>query len=374
MNCMKASKHPLRFVVSGGGTGGHIFPAISIANAIREIHPDADILFVGAENRMEMTKVPKAGYPIEGLPIMGISRKHLLSNFKVPFKLLLSLLKARRIIKKHRPDAVIGVGGYASGPTLWMAQTLHIPTLIQEQNSYAGLTNKLLAKNARRICVAYPGMERFFPADKIKLLGNPVRQNYGALQTDKQEAYAYFGLDPEKKTILITGGSLGARTLNECVLQQWELITRNPDIQVLWQVGEYYYRSILQKTSSMSTQQVHCCDFIYRMDFAYAIADIIIARAGAGTISELCLVGKACILIPSPNVTEDHQTKNALSLVEREAAKMIPDDQAPQLAMPMAVELLRNHKERDSLSHRILSLGLPDAAHHIALEILSLIP
>lgn len=370
---MKASNHPLRFVISGGGTGGHIFPAVSIANALKEIHPDADILFVGAENRMEMTKVPKAGYPIEGLPIMGISRSNLLSNLKVPLKLILSLLKARKIIKKHRPDAVVGVGGYASGPTLWMAQSLGIPTLIQEQNSYAGLTNKLLAKGARRICVAYPGMERFFPASKIKLLGNPIRQNYGALKTDKQEAYAFFNLDPSKKTILITGGSLGARTLNECVLQQWDTIAKNPQVQILWQVGEYYYKSILEKITPLKSEQVHCCDFIYRMDLAYAIADVIISRAGAGTISELCLVGTACILIPSPNVTEDHQTKNALSLVERNAARMITDQQAPQQAIPMALALLQDDAERAALSKQILSLGLPNAAQDIALEIISLI-
>lgn len=369
---MKASNQPLRFIVSGGGTGGHIFPAISIANALKNIHPNCDILFVGAENRMEMTKVPKAGYPIEGLPIMGISRSNMLSNFKVPFKLIASLLKTRRIIKKHKPDAVVGVGGYASGPTLWMAQILGIPTLIQEQNSYAGLTNKLLAKRADRICVAYPGMERFFPAKKIKLLGNPIRQNYGALNIDKTEAYAYFKLNPNKKTILITGGSLGARTLNECVLQQWKTIAQNTDIQILWQVGEYYYKNILDQISKQPLEQVHCCDFIYRMDFAYAIADVIISRAGAGTISELCLVGKACILIPSPNVTEDHQTKNARSLADRNAAKMIADGQAPEKALPMALELLENETERSSLSRQILTLGLPDAAQNIALEIISL--
>jgi UDP-N-acetylglucosamine--N-acetylmuramyl-(pentapeptide) pyrophosphoryl-undecaprenol N-acetylglucosamine transferase len=264
------------------------------------------------------------------------------------------------------------VGGYASGPTLWMAQMLGIPTLIQEQNSYAGLTNKLLAKRADCICVAYPGMERFFPAKKIKLLGNPIRQNYGALSIDKNEAYAYFELNSNKKTILVTGGSLGARTLNECVLRHWETIAQNSDIQILWQVGEYYYKSILQTISNQKLEHVHCCDFIYRMDLAYAIADVIISRAGAGTISELCLVGTACILIPSPNVTEDHQTKNARSLADRNAAKMIDDHQAAEKAIPMALELLQNNAERSSLSKQILTLGLPNAAQDIALEIISL--
>lgn len=370
---MKTVEKKLRFVISGGGTGGHIFPAVSIANALKELSPDCDILFVGAQNRMEMTKVPKAGYPIIGLPIMGISRSNMFSNLKVPFKLIASLWKTRGILKKYQPHVVIGVGGYASGPTLWMAQTLGIPTLIQEQNSYAGLTNKWLAKRARRICVAYPNMDRFFPASSIRLLGNPIRENYGALKTDKAEACAHFGLRPDKKTILITGGSLGARTINACVLSHWKTIAENKSLQIIWQVGEYYYPSIQQHIEQNPIPHVHCCDFIHRMDYAYALADVILSRAGAGTISELCLVGKACILIPSPNVTEDHQTKNALSLVEREAAKMIPDAVAPEQALPMAIALLENDPERRRLSEHLLQLGLPEAAKNIAKEIVSLI-
>lgn len=310
-------KDNLRIIISGGGTGGHIFPAVSIANAIKEQHPDTEILFVGAEGRMEMQRVPAAGYKIIGLPVAGFDRKNLLKNFSVLIKLFRSQLKARQIIKEFKPHAAVGVGGYASGPTLKMAGMMGIPTLIQEQNSYAGVTNKLLAKKACKICVAYEGMERFFDKEKIILTGNPVRQGLLNSSIDREKAIQSFGLDPQKKTILIVGGSLGARTINNCVMQGLEKI-KNSGVQFIWQTGKFYINEAKATVAKVGEiPMLHTTDFISDMAAAYTAADLVISRAGAGSISEFCLLQKPVILVPSPNVAEDHQTKNALALVNK---------------------------------------------------------
>ena len=361
-----------KFIISGGGTGGHIFPAISIANALKKRLPDADILFVGALGRMEMERVPAAGYPIEGLPVSGFDRKNMLRNLKVLWNLLNSLMLARRIVKRFKPEVVIGVGGYASGPTLRAASALGIPTLIQEQNSYAGVTNKLLAKNAKRICVAYEGMERFFEKDKIVITGNPVRQDLFAVLPNSLEAYNYFGLDPKKKTILVVGGSLGARTINQSILAGLTRLA-GTEIQMIWQTGKFYIEDARKAAEPFASPNLLVTDFVSRMDLAYSIADLVISRAGASSISELCLLGKPVILIPSPNVAEDHQTQNALALVRKNAAVLIKDADAMDQLVDKAIELISNEKELATLSSNILLMAEKDSADRIVEEVMKLI-
>lgn len=375
-------KKSLRMIISGGGTGGHIFPAVSIANAIREKRPDTQILFVGAEGRMEMQRVPAAGYEIIGLPVAGFNRKNPFKNIPVLFKLWKSQLKARKIIKEFQPDVAVGVGGYASGPTLNMAGKQGIPTLIQEQNSYAGITNKLLAKRAQKICVAYDHMDRFFEKEKIILTGNPVRQTLLDGSVSREEGAKLFGFSPKQKTILVIGGSLGARTLNESLLSGLTAY-RESKVQIIWQTGKYYYSEMVKRISGNEnnpegtckpycTQTLYMTDFISSMEHAYAAADLIISRAGAGSISEFCLLGKPVILVPSPNVAEDHQTKNALALVEKDAAVMIRDSEAVKNLFPTALKLITNEEKLQELSTHIKLLARPDAASHIADEVIKL--
>lgn len=362
----------LRIIISGGGTGGHIFPAVSIANAIKENHPHAKILFVGAEGRMEMQRVPAAGYEIKGLPVVGFDRKHLWKNVSVLLKLLKSQRLAKQIIKDFQPMAVVGVGGYASGPTLKMAQKKGIPTLLQEQNSYAGVTNKLLAKNAKKICVAYDGMERFFPADRILKTGNPVRQGLLDSTITRDEAIRSFGLDPAKKTILLIGGSLGARTINESVLKHLDLV-RNSQVQFILQTGKYYYEEIAQQLiGEPEMPMLHVTDFIASMDHAYAAADLVISRAGAGSISEFCLLKKPVILVPSPNVAEDHQTKNAMALVEKQAALYVKDAEAADTLLKLAIQTVGDEQKLASLSKNIEKLAYNNSANVIAQEVYSM--
>jgi len=362
----------LRVIISGGGTGGHIFPAVSIANAVKLLRPDAKILFVGALGRMEMQRVPAAGYEIKGLPIQGFDRKNLLKNIKVLYKIWKSQRMARNIIKEFRPQVAVGVGGYASGPTLNMAAAKGIPCLLQEQNSYAGVTNKLLAKKAAKICVAYEGMERFFPKDKIMLTGNPVRQQLLETTISKADALQSFGLNEQLKTVLIVGGSLGARTLNESVLGHLDLV-RDSGVQFIWQTGKYYHAEILKRLEQMGKpKNLIVTDFISDMGAAYKAADIVVSRAGAGSISEFCLLGKPVILVPSPNVAEDHQTKNALALVKKEAALYIKDVEAPQLLMSMAIDTVKDDAKLKSLSDNILKMALPSSAEIIAKEVIKL--
>lgn len=361
----------IRVIVSGGGTGGHIFPALSIANAVKAKRPEAEILFVGAENRMEMQRVPAAGYRIIGLPVSGFDRKNLLKNIAVLWRLMKSRCKARRIIRDFAPHVAVGVGGYASGPTLKEAGAMGIPTLLQEQNSYAGVTNKLLAKQAACICVAYEGMERFFPKEKIKLTGNPVRQNLLEATVTHDEAVRTFGLDPTRKTVLIVGGSLGARTLNESMLAAWDAL-KDSDVQFIWQTGKYYYDDITRQLEGRELPNVHVCDFISSMDAAYAAADLVISRAGAGSISEFCLLGKAVILVPSPNVSEDHQTKNALALVSKDAALYVKDVDAPTALIPLALDAVKDEARLSALSQNILTLAFHHSAEVIADEVIAL--
>lgn len=364
----------LRIIISGGGTGGHIFPAVSIANAIKAKHPDADILFVGAQGRMEMQRVPAAGYPIKGLPICGFDRKNLLRNIKVLFKIWKSQRMASQILKEFKPMVAVGVGGYASGPTLNKAAAMGIPCLIQEQNSYAGVTNKLLAKKAEKICVAYEGMERFFPAEKIIMTGNPVRQNVLESKLSQEEARKSFGLDAKKKTILLVGGSLGARTINESVLQHLDLI-KTSGIQYIWQTGKYYHTAILEQLKKYEEENLpmlKVTDFISDMGAAYKAADLIISRAGASSISEFCLIGKPVILVPSPNVAEDHQTKNAMALVNKEAALYVKDAEAPATLLTLAVDTINDDQKLAKLSENILKLGLRNSADIIADEVIKL--
>ncbi len=363
----------LRVIISGGGTGGHIFPAVSIANAIREKRPDAKILFVGAEGRMEMQRVPAAGYPIKGLPIVGFNRKNWLKNIPVLFKIMKSRNMAREILSEFKPQVAVGVGGYASGPTLNMAESMGIPTLLQEQNSYAGVTNKLLAKNARRICVAYDGMERFFPAHKILFTGNPVRQNLLNTALTKDEAVRRFGLVPGKKTILIVGGSLGARTINDSILGNLPLVKQQQKVQFIWQTGKYYSEEIHNELQRRGCpENLIVTDFISDMSEAYAAADLVISRAGAGSISEFCLLGKPVILVPSPNVAEDHQTKNALALVQQNAALYVTDAEARRILLPQAINTVTDPAKLESLGRNILQLAKPNAASDIADEVIKL--
>ncbi len=360
-----------RIIISGGGTGGHIFPAVAIANALKKADPATEILFVGANGRMEMEKVPAAGYKIIGLDIQGIQRKSIWKNIMFPVKLLRSINKARGIIKDFKPDAAVGVGGYASGPLLYAAYLKGIPTLIQEQNSYAGITNKWLGGKAQKVCVAFDGMDKFFPAGKIMKTGNPIRKASVAIADKRQEAMAAFGLSPLKKTILVTGGSLGARTLNQSIqagLQQ--LIAA--DVQLIWQTGKSYYKSVTEQLGAGLHPNIKVLEFLNRMDLAYAAADVIISRAGAGTIAELCVVKKPVILVPSPNVAEDHQTKNALALVQENAALFVADRDAEAKLVKMALELLNDKHKQDTLSNNIGKLALPDADEVIAKEVLQL--
>ena len=361
-----------KFIISGGGTGGHIFPAISIANALKKRLPDAEILFVGALGRMEMERVPAAGYPIEGLPVSGFNRKNMLRNVKVLCNLFRSLFLACRIIRRFKPDMAIGVGGYASAPTLRAASAFGVPTLIQEQNSYAGVTNKLLSQKAKRICVAYEGMERFFSKDKIVLTGNPVRQDLFSVAPKTEGAYKFFGLDSKKKTILVVGGSLGARTINESIIEGLVRLSK-ADVQIIWQTGKFYIEDARKAAEPFASPGLLVTDFVSRMDLAYSIADLVISRAGASSISELCLLAKPVILVPSPNVAEDHQTQNALALVRKDAAVMIKDAEAKDQLVDKALELIGDEAELDKLSKNIVKLGEKDSADRIAEEVIRLI-
>lgn len=362
----------LRIIISGGGTGGHIFPAISIANAIKQLEPTANILFVGALGRMEMQRVPDAGYDIKGLPVCGFDRKHLWKNIKVLYKLWQSRRLAKAIIKEFKPNAAVGVGGYASGPTLNQCASLGVPYLIQEQNSYAGVTNKLLAKRASKICVAYEGMDRFFPSDKIILTGNPVRQNILQNNISKADARKAFQLAPEKKTILIIGGSLGARTINESILQHLSDI-RNSDVQFIWQTGKVYKEAIAKRLKGEEPlANLHVTDFISDMASAYAAADMVISRAGASSISEFCLLGMPVILVPSPNVAEDHQTKNALALVNKQAAVYVKDAEAPEKLINTALSIVNDESKLNELHQNILGMALKNSAERIAEEVLKI--
>ncbi len=357
-----------RVIISGGGTGGHIFPAIAIADEIKLRNPNVDVLFVGANGKMEMEKVPAAGYTIIGLNIAGFQRKITFSNFLLPFKIIGSLFNAYRIIKKFNPQVVIGVGGYASGPTLQAANFLKIPTLIQEQNSFPGKTNKILSKKVKTICTAYEGLERFFPSDKIVLTGNPVRSEMVEIEGKRKEAFDFYELDSNKKTILIIGGSLGARTLNESVKAHLAEIQKN-DFQVLWQCGKVYVDPLTTELANTNLSGIKMVQFIARMDLAYAMADIIISRAGAISVSELCLVKKPVILVPSPNVSEDHQTKNAMALVTINAAVLVKDVDSKQTLISTAIEILKNEVQQNKLIEEITKLGKPKATASIVDEI-----
>jgi len=367
---MNLRKHK-KVIISGGGTGGHIFPAISIANALRKIDPEIEILFVGAEGRMEMEKIPAAGYRIIGLPVIGIQRRITLKNIKVLTELIKSLGIAKKVIKEFKPDVVVGVGGYASGPVLRQAGKLGIPTLIQEQNSYAGITNKLLAKRASIICVAYDGMEKYFRPEKIIKTGNPVRQNYENLEILRDEALSFFKLKKEFPVILVLGGSLGAGSINSSLSKNIGRV-RDTDCQWLWQTGKHYFENVSALVSLSFSENISVHSFINRMDYAYAAADIIVSRAGAGTISELCLVGKPVILVPSPNVAEDHQTKNAKALSEKNAAELISDDQAIKMLVNEAIRLVSDKPRRDMLSENIRKMADRNADIRIAEEVLKL--
>ena len=366
----------IRAIISGGGTGGHIFPALSIANKLKELNPETEILFVGAEGRMEMEKVPAAGYKIVGLPVAGLQRRLTLSNFALPFKVIKSVSMAKRLIREFKPDIAIGVGGYASALLLWAATRMGIPTLIQEQNGYAGLTNKIVGKKADSICVAYEGMERFFPADRIVMTGNPIRKEIvPATPEMKEEAFRFYGLDPQKKHIFIVGGSLGSGTLNNA-MKKWisDGCPGGKDIEVIWQCGKYYKKSVdafMQeaKAAGKPVEGIQYSDFIMRMDLAYAAADIVISRSGASSVSELCAAHKAVIFVPSPNVAEDHQTHNAMALVRKDAAMMVKDSEAVETLMKTACDLIENKEKITLMECNIAGLALREAAMTIADEV-----
>lgn len=362
----------IKVILSGGGTGGHIFPAVAIANAIKKIQPDAEILFVGALGRMEMEKVPAAGYKIIGVPIAGLQRKFSLANLKLPFLIIKSLLATRKIINDFKPDVAVGTGGYASAPLLRAAGAKGVPYLLQEQNSFAGITNKILSKNASKICVAYQGMEKFFPANKLLLTGNPVRQELSRPGDLRNEGIAYFKLNAAKKTILIIGGSLGARTINDAVLKNAGLFA-NANVQVLWQTGKMYYPKISEQIKQDKPDSVFAHEFIARMDLAYACADIVISRAGASSVSEICNLGKAAILVPSPNVAEDHQTKNAQALVNKNAAVLVTDAEAAAKLVSTALEVIADQNLLEQLQSNAKQMAYPDAATVIAKEVLKLV-
>lgn len=361
-----------KIILSGGGTGGHIYPSVAVAEALRdELGEKVELLFVGAQGKMEMEKLPSLGYEVVGLPVVGLQRKLDIANFALPFKVIKSIREARRIIRGFGADAVVGFGGYASAPVLWAAQRMGIPTVIQEQNSYAGVTNKILSKRAKRICVAYEGMERFFPAEHIVLTGNPLRGDFGT-PPPRWEAAAHFGLAPDTPTLLIVGGSLGTRTLNEAVKRFVDETGKREDIQLIWQTGKYYEQEMDRFMSGRDYSNIWRGAFIDRMDYAYAAADVVISRSGACSVSELSLAGKAVIFVPSPNVAEDHQTKNARALVQRDAALMIADAEAADKAIPAALELLKDAPKREILQQNIRSLATPDAARKVAAEIINL--
>lgn len=360
---------PLKVIISGGGTGGHVYPAIAIADAIKSLQPAADILFVGAQGKMEMEKVPEAGYPIEGLWISGLQRKLTADNLLFPFKLISSLLKARGIIGRFKPDVVVGVGGYASGPIMKAANRAGIPTIIQEQNGYAGLTNKLLAQQALRVCVAYPGMERYFPAQKLQFTGNPVRRDILSLQGLREPAAAHFGLAHDRPTLLVIGGSLGALTLNESMAAGVDRLLA-AGVQVIWQTGKFYYERYAAQFGNRQAEGLLLLPFLSRMDYAYACSDVVVSRAGALSISELCLAAKPSILVPSPNVAEDHQTKNAQALLGEDAALLVRDVEAREQLVDVALSLLQDPARQQQLSEAIARLGKPDAALDIARVVL----
>ena len=367
----------LKVILSGGGTGGHIYPAVAVAEALkRRLGDGVELLFVGAEGKMEMEKVPALGYRIEGLPVVGLQRRLTLRNLQVPFKVAESLRKARRVIREFGADVVVGFGGYASAPVLWSAQRMGIPTLIQEQNSYAGVTNKILASRAKRICVAYEGMERFFPKDRIVMTGNPLR---GRLleQHDpavlKTEGLTYFGLTADKPIVLVVGGSLGTRTLNNMMKANVDQITSEGKVQVIWQTGKFYEREMTEFMQSRSSEEIWRGAFIDRMDLAYAVADVVVGRSGAGTVSELCLVGKPAIFVPSPNVAEDHQTKNAMALVRKDAALLVPDSEAVTALFPVVDQLLADPARMQRMAANIKALGIADSADRIVDELLAVV-
>lgn len=359
---------PYRLIISGGGTGGHIFPALAIANAFKARHPDAKILFVGAKGRMEMTRVPDAGYEIIGLWISGIQRKLSLSNLLLPVKLIASYIKALSILKKFRPHVVVGTGGFASGPVMMAATSKGIPSLIQEQNSFAGLANRQVAGNVSRVCVAYEGMEKYFPKEKIVLTGNPVRKDLLSVADKRKEAFSHFGFDPSVKTLLVIGGSLGSKTINECVYAGIDRLM-DARIQLIWQTGKAYFLQYLELLNKYDRRKIRLFDFLKEMDLAYAAADVVISRAGALAVSELCVAGKPCILVPSPNVAEDHQTKNAMALVNKGAAILITDAKAGELLIHEALKLLFDEQQAAQLSANISKLAMPHAAEQIADEI-----
>ena len=363
---------PLKIIVSGGGTGGHIFPAIAIANAIKSLRPDTQFLFVGAEGKMEMEKVPAAGYKIEGLWISGLQRKLTLSNLAFPFKVISSLMKARKILRIFKPDAVIGTGGFASGPMLEVAARKGLVTLVQEQNSFPGITNKLLSKKVDRICVAYGGMEKYFPKEKILLTGNPVRQDILNLDGKRERGLEFFGLESSKRIILVIGGSLGARTINESIVNCLSTFEEN-NIQLIWQTGKGFFDTAKHEVGKYEGKGIMAFDFIQKMDYAYAVADLVISRAGASSVSELCLVKKPCILIPSPNVAEDHQTKNAMALVTHNAAVIIKDAESREKLCVQTIALINDSEQCFKLSENIGKLAFKDSATVIANEVLSLI-
>ncbi len=360
-----------KIIISGGGTGGHIFPAIAIANALKKLDPATEILFVGATGRMEMERVPAAGYRIIGLDIQGIQRKSILKNLLFPVKLIGSVIKALRIIRDFKPNAAVGVGGYASGPLLYAASVKGVPYLIQEQNSFAGITNKWLGKKAKKVCVAFDGMEQFFPKESIIKTGNPVRKQSVAIGGKREEAFTYFTLSPQKKTILVTGGSLGARTLNNSVLAGLVKITGD-DVQLIWQTGKFYYKDMTEQLGDGYSPNIKVLEFLDRMDLAYAAADVIISRAGAGTIAELCIVKKPVILVPSPNVAEDHQTKNAMALVHENAAILVKDQEAADKLVDTALNLLKDDAQQKILGNNIGKMALPNADEVIAKEVMQI--
>lgn len=366
------TKNPYRLIISGGGTGGHIFPAIAIANTFRDRHPDAEILFVGAQGRMEMTRVPEAGYKIIGLWISGLQRKLTLSNLMFPIKVLTSFLKARRIIRQYKPNAVIGTGGYASGPIMMAATHYKIPSVIQEQNSFAGLANKQVAGKVNKVCVAYAGMDKYFPKEKIVFTGNPVRKDILSAKGKRKEALSHFGFDANVKTLLVVGGSLGARTINESILSGMEKLI-DAKIQMIWQTGKGYYDSYRERLGQYDLRKIRVHDFVREMDLAYGAADVVISRSGALAVSELCIAKKACILVPSPNVAEDHQTKNAMALVEKDAAILISDKDAMNKLVDEALKLLFDEHRGTKLRENIEALAKPNATEDIVKEIEKLI-
>ena len=369
---MEEKKKPYRVIISGGGTGGHVYPAIAIANKMKEMSPDTEFLFIGAKGKMEMEKVPDAGYHIEGLWISGLQRRLTLKNLTFPIKLISSILKTRKIISRFKPDVAVGVGGYASGPTLQAAAKKGIPTLLQEQNSYAGLTNKLLAVKAKKICVAYENMEKYFPKEKIVLTGNPVRTDIIDVDKKRKQAQEFFGLNPNKKTLFAFGGSLGARTINESILEHIEDLISS-DVQLIWQIGSFYFEEFKNKIRDLDLSQIRYFEFLREMDLAYAVADVVVSRAGALSISEICLAGKPAILVPSPNVAEDHQTKNAMALVNEKAALIVKDKEAKVNLIPEALKILFNEIQQKELSTNIKKMAKPHAAENIVREIVSII-